>query len=332
MIFTSTMAKRSPTTLAVLQALPFGWLTLNTATKQPTPLLDDIQAISTGGCFTAAIDKTGRLLTWGMNRNGQLGHGHVKFVEAPQVVEPLLQAPAITQVDCGFQHIAALDSEGAVWTWGKAQQGQLGHGFPPDGAPVMVPRQVGDSVLTGAGEIPAFSAVECGFNSTYALTAEGEVWVWGQGASLGLGDGEDVALPSRLRLPGEPRITAISAGQKHVAAITDEGEVWVWGSNKQRQLGEGCANEQLTPSRLEIPGLQGAHATRVVAGFYQTAVFADNGSVHVMGGKEYDLASTILADSSDVIQDFQNSGGIVHDISFGWQHMLMLGTEAVKDE
>lgn len=29
--------------------------------------------------------------------------------------------------------------------------------------------------VAGAGEIPAFSAVECGFNSTYALTAEGEV-------------------------------------------------------------------------------------------------------------------------------------------------------------
>ena len=39
MFFTSTMARRAPNLLATLQSLPFGWMSLNSATTSPTPLI-----------------------------------------------------------------------------------------------------------------------------------------------------------------------------------------------------------------------------------------------------------------------------------------------------
>ena len=97
-------------------------MTKKSANKSPLPLLGgvkallqiarvmvdslfaaSIQAVATGGCFTAALSEVracgvcsfelvsnlgvqdGDVLTWGMNRSGQLGHGHVQYVETPQV-------------------------------------------------------------------------------------------------------------------------------------------------------------------------------------------------------------------------------------------------------
>jgi len=282
---------------------------------------DGIVQVETGGCYTAAIDHEGRLLTWGMNRSGQCGHGGTDFIEVPTLIEAL--PSRVVDVSCGFQHTGAVDEDGHLWTWGKAQQGQLGRDFPADGAPDKLPEKVGESVFAGAGELPPFASVACGFNSTYGLTTEGDVYSCGFGPQLGLGSKENVAVPRRIDLQGA-KAKSIVCGQKHAAVLTEDGEVMVWGANTQRQLGEGCANLQLKPAKLEVlgEGDRTLKALRVVAGWYHTAIFAEDGKLYIYGDGEVGeaAASSVRGVSTAPLLECQG----VKDIAFGWKHALVI--------
>jgi len=172
-------------------------------------------------------------------------------------------------------------------------------------------------------------AVACGFNSTFALTPDGEVWATGFGPVLGLGTKENIAIPTKVDL-GKAKAASIVAGQNHTAVLTEEGEVFVWGVNKQRQLGEACANEQLLPAKLELTSASGERlkAQRVVTGWYQTAVFAEDGRLYIFGDGEVGetaASSTRGVDTSTILA-YQEEGGTIHDIAFGWKHAMLLGT------
>ncbi|XP_063848894.1 probable E3 ubiquitin-protein ligase HERC4 [Scylla paramamosain] len=80
----------------------------------------------------------------------------------------------------------------------------------------------------------------CGANHTLALTADGELYTWGQNTfgQLGLrhqqGPQKDPALVTSLA--GTPLVLLAAAGH-HSAAVTQAGYLLLWGSNKQGQLG-----------------------------------------------------------------------------------------------
>ena len=67
--------------------------------------------------YTAGVTADGKLYTWGDGANHKLGHGDVKPVMRPKLVEALKDVK-IVKVACGDFHTAAIDSEGQLWTWG----------------------------------------------------------------------------------------------------------------------------------------------------------------------------------------------------------------------
>ena len=67
------------------------------------------------------------LLTWGRGVFGQLGHGDTEnYALMPPAAS--LARVCIDSVQCGWQHTIALASNGAVYSWGYGEDGQLGHG------------------------------------------------------------------------------------------------------------------------------------------------------------------------------------------------------------
>jgi len=100
-----------------------------------------VSEISGGWRHMVATTASGELYAWGWNSFGQLGIGshddsnHPMHVAMPACAEG--QEP--TQVVCGWRHTAAVFSGGAVYTWGRAVAGQLGHGDTEERArPVRV--------------------------------------------------------------------------------------------------------------------------------------------------------------------------------------------------
>ena len=118
-----------------------------------------------------------------------------------------------------------------MWTWGNNDHGQLGFGD----------RQKRNSATRLSDE--AFVHLKilmaaCGENHTLAVTEEGVVFSWGQGAlgRLGHGDEEDRLVPTRVDAQhfrqedrGESRVVVVCAGDGHSCCLTEGGELFSWG-------------------------------------------------------------------------------------------------------
>ena len=70
-------------------------------------------------------------------------------------------------------------------------------------------------------------AVSAGGNHSFAITADGAVWSWGNGGfgRLGHGDEQDQLLPVKVEALAGQRVVAVSAAGVHNLALTADGAV-----------------------------------------------------------------------------------------------------------
>ena len=110
------------------------------------PGKDDIRIVkvSCGDAFTMLLDSRGRLWSFGCNRSGELGR--IPFISedvrsmyenqnTPGIVEGFEN---IRDVSCGAFHVAFISKENSLYTFGRADNGRLGHGnivYPIPGQP-----------------------------------------------------------------------------------------------------------------------------------------------------------------------------------------------------
>lgn len=165
-------------------------------------------------------------------------------------------------VGAGGDHSAAIDANGALWTWGRNDFGQLGNGTTEES---LVPVKVMEDVVS----------VDCGGANTAAIKSDGSLWMWGPNGGGQLGDGttEDSYVPIKVM----DDVVAVSCGGGHTAAIKTDGTLWTWGSNKYGQLGNGTTESSLTPIKI----MDGA--TAVSAGVEVTMVIDENGVFRIFG-------------------------------------------------
>jgi len=73
-----------------------------------------------------ALRKDGAVATSGSAYWGQLGNGQVGDDFSRNIFATVPELSRIVQVSMGSQHVAALDADGNIWTWGSNFYGQLG--------------------------------------------------------------------------------------------------------------------------------------------------------------------------------------------------------------
>ncbi|XP_062256083.1 regulator of chromosome condensation [Platichthys flesus] len=170
-----------------------------------------------GAYFTFAISKEGNVYGFGLSNYHQLGTKTPKLCFVP-VKLACFKNSTISWVDFsgGQHHTVCLDTEGQVYSLGRAEYGRLGLG---EGAeekneptPVM-------------GMEPA-SGVTSGASVSYAVTREGSVYAWGMGTNLQLGTGEedDEWKPVKMtgkQLENRTVLMASSGGQHTVLLVKD---------------------------------------------------------------------------------------------------------------
>ncbi len=92
------------------------------------PGIDDAHAITGGAKHGCALRTDSTVWCWGWNHYGQLGQGTVSVPyethDQPQRVVGLVDVVALAS---GSFHTCALTASGAVWCWGLAENGLLGH-------------------------------------------------------------------------------------------------------------------------------------------------------------------------------------------------------------
>jgi E3 ubiquitin-protein ligase HERC4 len=131
--------------------------------------------VKCGEVHSVVLCSTGDAYSWGSNDYGQCGGGNTGTGNMAVIFSPRRVnfesyfRPNLQQINCGSEHTAFLDDVGRLFTCGRGQSGQLGHGsFADEPAPVYVSK-IPDKV----------SEVACGEQHTVALTMKGEVYVMG---------------------------------------------------------------------------------------------------------------------------------------------------------
>ena len=132
--------------------------------------------ISCGENFSAAIKTDGTLWTWGLNGSGQLGDNSVVDKSSP--AQTKAAGTNWKQVSCGNTHVAAIKTDGTLWTWGLNSSGQLGDNS-------VIDKSSPAQTNTGGTN---WRQVSCGGFHTVTIKTDGTLWGWGENFYGAVGD------------------------------------------------------------------------------------------------------------------------------------------------
>mmetsp|Transcript_15666 Transcript_15666/g.43946 ORF Transcript_15666/g.43946 Transcript_15666/m.43946 type:complete len:464 (-) Transcript_15666:137-1528(-) len=212
-----------------------------------------------------------------------------------------LEGVRVVQVSCGERHGLALSQEGAVWSWGRDSNGQLGRlsaaERPSDRACIASRSRGGHSRgrATGRGlRVPAAAEgrvdgpgllrslshvrvieVSAGGLHSIAATDLGALYSWGAGRDGKLGHGDVIsrAHPARVEALRSVKIAHVSAGDSHSLAISSDGGLFSFGLGECGRLGHGSETSMLVPQKVH--SLEGQKVCAIAAGFYHSIVLLD---------------------------------------------------------
>jgi alpha-tubulin suppressor-like RCC1 family protein len=170
---------------------------------------------------------------WGDNADGGLGDGSTTPSSSPVI-------PLGTDTDTDWSTVSSGSGfscgikSGALWCWGRGDEGQLGLGEPIS---YGTPQEAGAFTGTMWSTVSAAHTHACGIQA-------GDLYCWGDNAFGQLGDGS--TFPS-ISIPAMPTImgtifTSVAAGREHTCAIDTFGNLLCTGDNTYGELGDGTSN------------------------------------------------------------------------------------------
>jgi myosin-5 len=258
---------------------------LNRVDGVKVPQIDEVifsNSISCGEDYTLIVDQEGKLWSFGLNFNGQLGLGHCIQVDKPKEVEIDKNAKKgkrnnkklnLVKSAGYINFCTSEDGEIYMWPWGD-KQGNLHYN----------PKKFN---LSSPSIQEKVTSVACGNNFCIMLNNNGMVYSMGKSnkyGELGVGDFNPRYGPTPIEFfnLNLERINQISCGFKHSVAKSVTGRVYTWGCGCKGQLGQDNYNN------MSIPGLvrfedQFMKIIQVSAGFRCTFFLNENRKVYACG-------------------------------------------------
>jgi alpha-tubulin suppressor-like RCC1 family protein len=211
---------------------------------------------------------------------------------------------------CKFStHRVLFDNNGNLWTFGRNDYGQLGHGSGTHNN--AVPQKLEfptDVIAVGTGE-----------RHSFAITKKLELYAWGKGRNGELGLGEPtVNINTPTKVEGVPKIVAVAGGNSHSIALSNTGEVWSWGVGKYGILGRGVSKSPFPGKITSISDI-----VSIASGDYFCCAINKKGELFTWGcGDHYQLGH---GDNlhRDVPTKVENVPPIV-SVTCGYRHIMVL--------
>lgn len=191
-----------------------------------------------------------------------------KDILLPKLLEPNVLFD-IQQVACGVKHAALVTRQGEVFTWGQESGGLLGHGIETEAI---------HPCLVESLSVADIDFIACGEFHTCAVSTNGELYTWGDGAHKAglLGHGTVIShwIPKRVSGPLEGlQVSSVSCGTWHTALITVTGQLFTFGDGTFGSLGHGNRESVLYPR--EVESLIGLKTIAVSCGVWHTAAVVE---------------------------------------------------------
>ena len=249
-----------------------GQLGDGTRMKKITPIkiMDNVSSVSLGYDHSAVITDDGSLYMWGDNSFGCIGcYGEIvdgNMWHENQYV-PIKIMDNVSSVSLGDNRSAAITDDGALYTWGYNDWGELGNGTAYEST--CTPIKIMDNV----------SSVSFGYRRGAAITDDGCLYMWGLNHCGQIGDGttEDKYTPIKIM----DNVSSVSLGDCHNAAITFDGSLYTWGNNEWGQLGDGTMENKCTPIKIMDD------VSTVSLGFRHSSAITNDGSLYMWGDNSY---------------------------------------------
>lgn len=232
--------------------------------------------VECGEGFSLAVTSVGSVFGWG---KGYLGCGSDNDEQLiPQQISSL-SGRQITRVSCGpcFSFALASSESGRseVLVWGDNSKGQLGLGHKENVTmPTLVEELANHAIVN----------LSCGTWHVCAITAEGEMYSWGDGAlgKLGHRGQESYSLP-KLVESLEAKAVSVVCGENHTVILSECGKVYTCGDGSSGQLGHGPAIKCHTSPLLCGGALESLRVVQIACGRNHTAALTDRGELFTWG-------------------------------------------------
>ncbi|MDR1151498.1 MAG: hypothetical protein LBK72_03305 [Bifidobacteriaceae bacterium] len=233
-----------------------------------------VTMVDTGYGHMVALTDTGEVWAWGQNVDGQLGIGLTEDKYSPVRVDDA--PPDVVYVIATTDYSAALTESGEVWTWGQDWDNQLGHGTGGGFSFTDHPVKVND--------LPPVAALAAGSGHMMAVTAQGELWAWGDNyrGQLGIG-GDSLSEPLPVRVPLTGKVESVACGNYHTLVTMETGDVLAWGDNYYGSLGNGSTTRSFVP--VAVQGVRGPG--RLYAGNGTSMLLTDDGDLYAWGWNDF---------------------------------------------
>ncbi|XP_020204702.1 ultraviolet-B receptor UVR8 isoform X1 [Cajanus cajan] len=221
-------------------------------------------------------------------------------------------------VSAGASHSVALLSGNVVCSWGRGEDGQLGHGDTDDR---LLPTKL--SALDGQDII----CVTCGADHTMACSEFGKdvySWGWGDFGRLGHGDHSDMLIPHPIKALQGLKIQQIACGDSHCLAVTMDRHMLSWGRNQNGQLGLGTIEDSLLPQKIQK--FEGIPIKMVAAGAEHSVAITEDGNLYGWGWGRY--GNLGLGDRNDRLlpEKVTVDGDKITMVACGWRHTICVSS------
>eukprot|EP00511_Aplanochytrium_stocchinoi_P005208 CAMPEP_0204830374 /NCGR_PEP_ID=MMETSP1346-20131115/8500_1 /ASSEMBLY_ACC=CAM_ASM_000771 /TAXON_ID=215587 /ORGANISM="Aplanochytrium stocchinoi, Strain GSBS06" /LENGTH=507 /DNA_ID=CAMNT_0051960567 /DNA_START=80 /DNA_END=1603 /DNA_ORIENTATION=- len=203
-----------------------------------------------------------------------------------------LMGVKITKVFSGpvASHCVAISDIGHCYTWGRNEQGQLGHGHDINVYnPTIVKVPNGKTIKGGS----------CGPNHTLLYSVSGELYSAGAGKCGQLGLGRTWDKMKTFSVVNLPSVVATGCGRDFSMAVDSEGVIYSFGHPEYGCLGNGTDGKTLeragkytfdfvkTPTAIDMSRFEGSRIVDVACGAAHTIAMDDQGRLYSWGFGAY---------------------------------------------
>jgi len=250
------------------------------------PTVSNVKQVAPGESHVAYLLRDGNVVVSGQNAFGVYGNSSEVTIDTGVVY---CDVASVVQIASARASCLAILQGGAAMGWGWNANNLIDSSaslsiLKPE--PIL---DVSDVVQLNV----SFSSENAG--AARALSAHGELIVWGKNykGQLGVSNTPVVKIPTTIPLPES--CVAVASGSSHTLALMNDGTVWAWGDNNLGQLGKsGMVNSEV-PTR--VLGL--SSVTEIAAGGYSSFAITRDGKLFGWGSNVF---NQINADTADLFQ------------------------------